>query len=143
MTIMTEFILYADDFPVDEVIKIIGINKYECEKNGDVILCGENKDLQRVADCNSIRYSTDYIETNDVNKTVEIMLKMLSPVCEKISECIKKYKLTAKFCIVINLTDNPMIELSEEFIKLAAKFNAFIEFDSYVNYSDNVNTEES
>lgn len=133
MAIMTEFILYADDFPVDEAIKIIGINKYECEKNGDVIFYGENKDLQRTADCSSITYSTDYIETNDINRSVEIMLKMLSPVSEKISQCIEEYKLTSKFCIVINLTDNPMIELSEEFIKLAAKFNAFVEFDSYVN----------
>lgn len=136
MTIMTEFILYADDFPVDNVIKTIGISEYECVKKGDVIYYGENKALQRIEDCSSITYSTDYIETDDLKKPIEIIVKMLSCVSKKIIECIQTYGLTAKFCVVINLTDNPIIELSKEFINIAASFNASIEFDSYVNYDN-------
>lgn len=136
MTIMVEFIIFADDFPIDIVAEKIGIDNYEYTIKGDIAFCGENKKIQRKEDCNSILYSTGYIDTNDVKKPIENMYKMLSPAAEQISDCVERYQLNAKFCIVINLTDNPVIELPYEFIKLASEIHAFIEFDSYVNYDD-------
>jgi len=61
---------------------------------------------------------------------------MLLPREKQIVECVEKYDLTAKFCVVINLTDNPAILLSCEFINLASRLHAEIEFDSYVNYDE-------
>lgn len=137
MTIMVEFVIFADDFPIDIVAEKIGIDNYEYTKKGDIVFYGENKELHRKEDCTSILYSTGYVDTNDVKKPIENMYKMLLPVCKQISDCVDRYKLNTKFCIVINLTDNPVIELSQEFVKLASKIHAFIEFDSYVNYDDN------
>lgn len=55
-----------------------------------------------------------------------------------IVEVISEYGLTAKFCIVINLTDNLKILLSNQFIQLAAFLNAEIEFDTYLNIVDEI-----
>lgn len=58
---------------------------------------------------------------------------MLDPRRKQILESINQYELTSKFCIVINLTDNPEILLSKEFIELAAFLKAEIEFDTYLD----------
>lgn len=139
MNIVIEFILYADDFPIDIVTKEIGINNFVYSKKGDIIYYGEKKQLHRVEDCTSIVYSVNSTDTNDLTESIQQMCDLLKPASASIITCMEKYNLTAKFCIVINLSDNPVIELSQEFIKLACQVNASVEFDSYVNYDDKGN----
>ena len=71
------------------------------------------------------------------------MYNMLLTHEKQIVECVEKYNLNAKFCVVINLSENPVIGLSREFINLASRFHAEIEFDSYLNYDDNGNIRQS
>lgn len=86
----------------------------------------------------SITYSTGYLDTTQVLVPLEQIYTLLFPRKDCIAEVISEYGLTAKFCIVMNLTDNPEISLSNQFIQLAAFFNAEIEFDTYLNIVDEI-----
>ena len=136
METMVEFILVKEDFPIDEVYEKIGIaggTKESLEKKIFGTLLGENYD--RAKEC-SITYSTGYFETIDVETPIKKIYTMLFPVKKQIIECIKTYELQPKFCIVINLTGNPIINLPNEFINLAAEFSADIEFDTYLDNNE-------
>jgi|GEM_PF-436056 len=137
MEIMVEFIMFKEgEFPVDEVKTQIDIAKCKINKKGDLIRFGEYKQLSRIETHTIIEYTTGYIETINVEEPIKIMYDMLLPREKQIVECVEKYDLTAKFCVVINLTDNPAILLSCEFINLVSRLHAEIEFDSYVNYDE-------
>lgn len=136
MEIMVEFILFSEKFPIDEVYEKIGIvegKKEDREEAQFETLSGGV--YIREKEC-SVTYFTGYIETIDVEEPVKKIYDMLLPHEKEIAECIEKYRLNAKFCVVINLSDNPIIGLSKEFINLASKFHAEIEFDSYIDYDD-------
>ncbi len=133
MEIMVEFILVKEDFPIDEVYKKIGIFEGIKESLGKKIFATtSSKNYIREKEC-SITYSTGYFETINVEIPIKKICTMLFPVKKQIIECIKEYELQSKFCIVINLTSNPIINLSCEFINLAAELGADIEFDTYLD----------
>jgi hypothetical protein len=142
MEIMVEFIMFAEEFPVDKVRDRIGIDGCKIDKKGDVALMGQYKQLSRIETHTSILYTTGYIETIDVKDPIEQIHDMLLPREKEITECVEKYSLTAKFCVVINITDNPAISLSREFIALAAKLHAEIEFDTYLDIEKEVEIED-
>lgn len=133
MEIMIEFIMFAEEFPVDDVNTRIGINDCKIDKKGDLIRMGQHKQLSRIETHTSIMYSTGYIKTNSTTEPIKQIYDMLDPRRKQILESINQYELTSKFCIVINLTDNPEILLSQEFIELAAFLKAEIEFDTYLD----------
>ena len=136
MNIMVEFIIWAEDFPTEYVSKKIGIPHSEIIQKGDILYTGQNKDIPKLQTSSSITYSTGYINTINVEKPLKYMKHILYPSKDKIVELIKLYSLTSKFCIVINLTENPIISLSKEFIKFASELNAEIEIDSYIDYDE-------
>lgn len=72
----------------------------------------------------------DTIDTEDVLNT---MYNALLPDVDKLKEYINNYQLSAKFVIVINLSENPVMGLSKNFIHLASELNAEVEFDSYID----------
>lgn len=137
MEILVEFILVADNFPVEDVCKEIDIHYEKMIKNGDVLLIGPQKDVPRIQTSSSLVYSTGYINTIDVAEPLQIIYNMLYPKKQKIGEEIKKYSLKAKFCITINLTENPIIGISKEFVELASDLYSEIEFDSYIQCYEN------
>lgn len=134
MEIMVEFYLFSTDFPVEEVYEQIGIEGELQRLEEASFPTFSSGNYVREKEC-SITYSTGYIETIDVNEPIEKIFNMLHSREEQIINCIKAYQLQSKFCIVINLTDNPIIELSKKFIDMASRLQAGIEFDSYVNYN--------
>lgn len=136
MEIMVEFFLISEDFPADEVSAYIGIGNCKILKRGDLIFSSYNNKFIRIETHTSIEYTTGYVETISVEEPIKIMYNTLLPRKNQILECIERHELAAKFCVVINLTDNPEISLSREFIALASEFHAEIEFDSYVNYDE-------
>lgn len=101
---------------------------------GDVIYYGEFKNLKRVVDTSSLLYSTEYINTIDVEDATKNMLDKITPNLPKIINAVNSYNLNAKFCIVISLDEKPAIFLSREMIKLAAELSAEIDFDIYIDY---------
>jgi len=140
MEIMVEFIMLSEeDFPADEVSTQIGIDGCKIDKKGDTVFMGQYKQLSRIETHTSIMYSTGYIETIDVEVPIKMMYDMLFHRERKIAKNVQKYKLDTLFCVVINLTDNPSIVLSPEFIDLASRLHAKIEFDSYVDYDEKGN----
>lgn len=138
MEIMVEFIMFAEEFPTDEVITQIGIDCYRICKKGDIVLMGQHKQLSRIETHTSVMYSTGYIETISTEEPIKKMYNILDPRKTQILESINQYGLTAKFCIVINLTNNPEISLSQEFVQLAAYLKAEIEFDTYLDFDKDV-----
>lgn len=134
MEIMVEFILFSPDFPVEEAYKKIGIEGEPQRLQKASFPTLSNGNYVREKEC-SITYSTGYMETIDVDDPIERIFTMLHDQEEQIIDCINTYQLQSKFCIVINLTDNPIINLSKKFIDMASRLQAGIEFDSYVNYN--------
>lgn len=132
MEIMVNFTLLADDFPVDEVSEQIGLSYVEIIKKGDELRIGLNKDVTRIQTDSSIMYSTGYCTTIDVEEPLQYIYNMLMPKKAQIVDAVEKYALIAKFCIVINLTENPIVGLSRKFIEFAADIHAEIEFDTYI-----------
>lgn len=138
MDIMVEFIMYKEgDFPVDETNKMVGLPNGKILKKGDSIYSSYNKFI-RIETQTSIMYTTGYIETISVTEPIKQIYNMLVPRKMQILESINQYELTSKFCIVINLTGNPEILLSQEFIELAAFLKAEIEFDTYLDFEKEI-----
>lgn len=133
MEIMVEFILWSDTFPVYQFIEKIDIPYSEKLIKDEIRYIGPDKNIPKVNETSSITYATGYIETVEVKKPLDIMYNMLSVKQDLLIELIEKYNLNSKFCIVINLTDNPIIDLSNKFINLASKLHAEIEFDTYLD----------
>lgn len=134
MRIMIEFVLFSPDFPIEEVYKKIGLKGEQQRLSKAIFPTLSNGSYIREKEC-SITYSTGYIETINVDNPLGRIFNMLHSQEDEIINCIKEYGLQSKFCIVINLTDNPIIELSKRFVDMASRLQASIEFDSYVNYN--------
>jgi len=137
MKILVEFILFGDDFPVDEVATNIGIENCEIGHVGEPVYGGPGKKFFiRNEDCSWIQYSTGYVETI----YTEIPLKMMHDVLYKkkdiIRKAIEQYSLTSKFCIVLCLSDNPAIGIQQEMVELAAYLKAHFEFDTTMDYDE-------
>lgn len=134
MEIMVEFFLIAPDFPVKEVYNQIGLEGEKAQLDEATFRTLSDKSYVRDKEC-SITYSTGYIETIDVGGPIEQIFDLLHSREDSLIKCIKEFKLQSKFCIVINLTDNPIIKLPRKFIDMASRLQADIEFDSYVSYN--------
>ena len=136
MEIMFEFNVFSKDFPVEDVFKKIGIPEGEIIRHEETAIemsCGEK--YIREKEC-CITYSTGYIETYDTEIPMQMIYKMLLPKESIICECIEKYNLFSKFGVIINLSDNPIINLSRDFISMASNFHAEIEFDTYLDNNE-------
>ena len=60
------------------------------------------------------------------------MIEMLKPNLNTIVSLINQYKLTAKFCVVIESSERPIIFLSSDILKTMAQLSSEIEFDMYL-----------
>ena len=131
--IMVELILWTDNaaVPIKDLSRTVGIFPVKCESIGDIKHYGEHKNLERIVETSSLLYSTGYIDTADVEVAVNKMADILKPKFSEIVDIVDKYDLTAKFCIVIALSENPIIVLPAEFVQIMAKLHAELEFDTY------------
>ena len=130
---MVELILWTDNaaVPIKDLSRTVGIPSVKCESIGDIKHYGEHKNLERVVETSSLLYSTGYIDTADVEVAVNKMADILKPKLSEIVDIVEEYGLTAKFCIVIALSEMPIIALPAEFIQIMAKLHAELEFDTY------------
>lgn len=83
-------------------------------------------------DVSSLTYSTKYVDTIDVEKAIAVMLEMIEPSLEVISEIVKVNSLNAKFCIVINSSKQPIMSIPSKFIQVMSRLSASLEFDIYI-----------
>lgn len=131
MSVMIELILFSTQFPLDEVYNYIGVAGEKIFLNEAKFPMSRSNYYVREKEC-SITYSTDYIDTIDVEVAVERLFNEIHPREKQIIESIEKYNLKAKFCVVLNLSENPIINLSPNFIDLVSRLHASIEFDTYM-----------
>ena len=131
MEIMVEYFLVARSFPVTEVYEAIGLDGEQEHQERKVFSTPSGKDYVRQEN-DSITYSTGYIKAADVRIPLMMIYNMVSKRTRLIKTYIDKYKLRSKFCIVINLTDNPTIIFPKKFLRLVHSLNAEIEVDSYI-----------
>lgn len=138
--IMTEFILWSDnpETPINHISQSIDILPVEQEVIGDIKYYGEFKNLERIVDASSLMYSTGYIDTIEVEVALHKMINIIEPRLQKIEELVNQYNLNAKFCVVINLSQKPIIIIPSNFIQIMAKLSAKLEFDTYIT-KDNKN----
>lgn len=131
MEIMAEFLLIASDFPMEVVYKKIGLKgeiEFQNKKTFNTLSGGS---YLRPKSC-SITYTTGYINTINVEETIGLIYDLLHPREKQIIDSINQFNLQSKFCIVLNLTDNPCIYLPQKFINMASRLHADIEFDTYI-----------
>ena len=135
--IMVELVLWSENqaISMDNIKRSIDIFPVEQETIGDIKRYGKAKKLQRIIETSSLLYSTGYIDTIEVEVAAKKMTSMLKQNLQNIVDAVDKYCLHAKFCIVINLSQKPIIALPSDFIQVMAKLSAELEFDSYVNYN--------
>lgn len=131
--IMVELILWSDnaDVSMNDLSQAIGIFPVECESIGETKYYGSSKKYERVVDTSSLLYSTGYIDTAEVEVATNKMVDVIEPKLSEMIDVINKYKLNAKFCIVVALSEKPIIALPSNFIQIMAKMHADLEFDTY------------
>ena len=116
MRFLVEYIMIAEQFPAYEVSRAIGISGSEVVNAGDIIRHGESDKVIRVETDTSITYTTGYIETLEMERAIDVMFDMLNDKKDIIKHYIEKYDLCSKFCIVLCLTDNPIMYMPKRFI---------------------------
>ena len=131
MEIMVEYFLISDDFPMEVVYEKIGL-KGEIELQEEKTFKTLSYDSYLRPKSCSITYTTGYINTINVEDTIELIYNLLHPREKQIIDSINQFDLQSKFCIVLNLTDNPCIYLPQKFIDMASRLQADIEFDTYI-----------
>ena len=134
--IMIEFTLWSEnpEVDIDNIIKIINIFPVEIESIGDIKYYGEKNNLKRYADVSSLMYSTDYINTIEVEYALKKMFSLINPSLSNLINIVNEYKLNSKFCIVIDTIEKPIISLPSDIIKTISQLSAEIDFDFYNNY---------
>lgn len=134
--IMIEFTLWSEnpEVDIDNISKIINIFPVEIESIGDIKYYGEKNNLKRYVDVSSLMYSTDYINTIEVEYALKKMFSLINPSLSSLINIVNEYKLNSKFCIVIDTIEKPIISLPSDIIKTISQLSAEIDFDFYNNY---------
>ena len=134
--IMIEFTLWSEnpEVDIDNISKIINIFPVEIESIGDIKYYGEKNNLKRYVDVSSLMYSTDYINTIEVEYSLKKMFSLINPSLSNLINIVNEYKLNSKFCIVIDTIEKPIISLPSDIIKTISQLSAEIDFDFYNNY---------
>ncbi|MDD6709591.1 MAG: DUF4279 domain-containing protein [Ruminococcus sp.] len=134
--IMIEFTLWSEnpEVDIDNISKIINIFPVEIESIGDIKYYGEKNNLKRYVDVSSLMYSTDYINTIEVEYALKKMFSLINPSLSNLINIVNEYKLNSKFCIVIDTIEKPIISLPSDIIKTISQLSAEIDFDFYNNY---------
>lgn len=134
--IMIEFTLWSEnpEVDIDNISKIINIFPVEIESIGDIKYYGEKNNLKRYVDVSSLMYSTDYINTIEVECALKKMFSLINPSLSNLINIVNEYKLNSKFCIVIDTIEKPIISLPSDIIKTISQLSAEIDFDFYNNY---------
>ncbi|WP_307414334.1 DUF4279 domain-containing protein [Neobacillus ginsengisoli] len=140
---MVYFSLYGDDFPVDSVTELLGINPTNSYKKGDVIEIKPNPNIVST----KVHYrketawelGTDYQESYDVKEQLNEVIKPLKNKAHIINQLKSKFSLECHFEIVIIMENGytPAFYLNKEQIEFANSIKAEFDIDLYANpYND-------
>nr|WP_294670244.1 DUF4279 domain-containing protein [uncultured Ruminococcus sp.] len=134
---MIEFTLWTEnpEVDIDSLSQIIDIFPVEKESIGDIKYYGKESNLKRIVDVSSLMYSTGYVNTIEVEYALEKILNLIKPNLKNIISVINDYSLNAKFCIIVDTEEKPIISIPSYIIKVIAQLSAEIDFDIYLDYN--------
>lgn len=131
------FSIFGDHFPIETVSTILGL-KPTCsyikgEEINEIPHLRRTKPTYRKETVWEI--GTNYEETYDINDQIMQVTNLLQNKEDTIKKLCDEFKLQCLFMIVIviNEGETPATYINKEFIRLAYKLNAEIDFDIYAN----------
>ncbi|WP_152393331.1 DUF4279 domain-containing protein [Paenibacillus guangzhouensis] len=144
--VMVYFSMFGEDFPVNEVTQLLGIEPTDSHNKGDVIAKEENANVKST----KVHYrketawklSTGYQESYDVKEQLDQILERLKYKSAIINQLKLKYKLECLFSIVIIMENGytPGLHFDKEQIEFANSIKAEFDIDLYANpYESNFN----
>lgn len=126
--LMVEFSIIGEDFNPEKITKMLMVEPTEYYMKGSK----NERNFEMKESCWSI--STGYVETLYVSELFDELLNKLGNKKEIIVKLKRKYNLTCKFFIVINIEENikPAIYLNKEIVEFAYFLEAEFDFDMYI-----------
>jgi len=128
----------ADEFPIDDFTKVLGIQPTRKYKKGDEIIRPHNPNVISKGTHHRLHSSwelgTDYQESYDINQQLYNILNYIENKAEKLNQLKKEYDLAYMFVIVIQVENNekPAMYLESRFIDFASSIGAEVDFDLYI-----------
>lgn len=118
-----------DDFPLDEVTKILNILPSRTTKVGEQLPLNSARHYFST----TWQYGLGYKETLDVD---EVLIPIIDKLDAKVNDILllkKNYNLVAKFCIVIEIHNglSPGLAIYTRASKLATEIDAVFDIDLY------------
>ena len=132
------FSVKADDFSIEDFTNVLGIKPTRTYKKGEVIKSKSNPNVATTGTHYRLHTSwelgTDYEESYDINKQLSFVLGQLEGKEEELNQLKKKYDLTYRFVLVIQIENNetPAMYLDSIFIHFADSIGAEVDFDLYI-----------
>lgn len=135
---MAYFSVFGDEFPLEVVTDILGIEPTKTYKKGDIIEKINNPNLVstkiRRRKETDWTLSTGYQESYDINNQLNTILKSLEGKTKELKQLKEKYSLEFLFMIVIQVENDekPAMYLQKNIVDFASLIQAEIHFDLYI-----------
>ncbi|MFD4820914.1 DUF4279 domain-containing protein [Peribacillus butanolivorans] len=135
---MAYFSVFGDEFPLEVVTDILGIEPTKTYKKGDIIEKINNPNLVstkiRRRKETDWTLSTGYQESYDINNQLNTILKSLEGKTKELKQLKEKYSLEFLFMIVIQVENDEKsaMYLQKNIIDFASLIQAEIHFDLYI-----------
>lgn len=140
--VMVDFSLFGDEFSIDDVTELLGVEPTNTYKKGDTIVRPHNPNVLSTRTHfrkeTAWELSTGYQKSYDVNEQLDQVLKPLKNKAAIINQLKIKYELDCQISIVIVIENGltPALHLNTEQIKFANSIDAEFDIDLYANPYD-------
>ena len=127
---MSYFVLYGDDFPLDDFIKDIGIIPTEAYRKDEEFIRCKNKHPRYEK---AWKFETDYVMTDFPEELIHKVADTLFNSVDIIIYYKEKYNLECKVMTVVNFKSSQTrgIGINTRLIEFAYKVKAEYKFDIY------------
>lgn len=120
----------GENFDIQEITNMLNVYPSETWNKGDFI-----RKSQKKRQYTAWIYSTDVIETLDINKLITNFKDLFYPKDNIIIALKEKFNLdiSIDFVVIIENEEPPAIYFLQDFIEFAAKIGATFDIDIYIN----------
>lgn len=127
--IMTEFVILGEDFPTDDVTKMLGILPTAVKHKGETIEGTERQCIKT-----RWEYSTGYEENVDVKEHLDKIMELFAPKEQKLREIKKKYHVEFILGVVPEIAneENFIMKFDVNFLRFASVIGLSFDIDSYI-----------
>lgn len=124
------FVIYGDDFPLEEFTEAMGISPTEAHRQGEEFIRGKTKHTRFET---AWELGSDYVDTDHPEEVIETLVAKLHNSVDIINSYKEKYELKCKLVGVITFktAQTRGLIISPELAGFANKIGAPFEFDIY------------